>query len=98
MGAEDQVTVQLQTLDGVVSELSAFNADVTAQLDDLEQRIAQLHVQWSGSGAAAHQQAHAEWANGARLMADGVQRLQRAAAAAHAAYAEASRANQALFS
>jgi WXG100 family type VII secretion target len=98
MGAGNEVAVQLHTLDGVVSELGTFNTDVTAQLDDLEKLMTQLHVRWSGSGAAAHRQAHAAWSQGARMMAEGAQRMQRAAASAHAAFADAARSNQAMFS
>ena len=81
MGAGNEVAVQLHKLDDVVSALGAFNSDVTAQLDQLEQRIAQLHLQWAGSAAVAYQQAHAEWSEGARMMAESVQRMQSAAAA-----------------
>ena len=98
MGTGHEVAVQLHKLDDVVSALATFDSDVTAQLDQLEQRIALLHLQWAGSAAVAHQQAHAEWSAGARMMAESVQRMQRAAAATHAAFAEAARSNQAMFS
>lgn len=98
MGAENQVTVQLQTLDDVVAKLGVFGSDITAHLDELEQRVARLHVQWSGVSATAHRKAHEEWSEGARQMADGVQRMQRAAAAAHAAFADAARQNRSMFS
>lgn len=98
MGAENQVTVQLQTLDDVVSKLGAFGSDITAQLDELEQRVARLHVQWSGASATAHRKAHGEWSEGARQMAEGVDRMRRAASSAHAAFTDAARQNKSLFS
>jgi uncharacterized protein YukE len=60
--------------------------------------IARLHNQWSGPAAAAHKQAHSEWAQGAQMMAEGVQRMQRAVSATHSAFENAARSNQALFS
>ena len=98
MGAENQVTVQLQTLDDVVSKLGVFGSDITAHLDELEQRVARLHFQWSGASATAQRKAHEEWSEGARQMAEGVERMRRAAAEAHAAFADAARQNRSMFS
>ncbi|MBI3228242.1 MAG: WXG100 family type VII secretion target [Mycolicibacterium cosmeticum] len=85
-------------LDGLIAALATFSGDIDAQLDELEQRVDGLHVQWSGDAAGAHAKAHAEWEQGALLMAEDVRRLHQASTNAHSAFRSITEANRALFS
>jgi len=94
----NEVTINLAALDNVIGELAKFSTDVTSQLDALEGHIAHLHTRWEGEAANAHANAHAEWEQGARLMAEGIDALRRASVEAHAAFTATVQANRALFS
>ncbi|MEX3738858.1 MULTISPECIES: WXG100 family type VII secretion target [Mycolicibacterium] len=70
MGNE-QVKVNLGSLDQMISELASFDTEIEQQIAALESRVASLHTRWEGDGAAMHAQAQAEWAKGAQLLSDG---------------------------
>lgn len=97
MGNE-QVKVNLGSLDQMITELAGFDAEIEQQIAALESRVASLYTRWEGDAAAKHAQAQAEWAKGAQLLSDGIKGLHRASAAAHRSFQETIAANKARFS
>ncbi|MGX9670660.1 WXG100 family type VII secretion target [Mycobacterium sp. HM-7] len=96
--AGNAVAVNLGELDRFIGQLAAFSRDIDAKVDSLASHIDGLHAQWHGTAAQAHAKAHAEWAQGAQLMSDGIRRLEEASANAHSAFTTTVQANKALFS
>ena len=97
MGNE-QVKVNLGSLDRVIAELAGFDTEIEQQIAALESRVASLHTRWEGDAATKHAQAQAEWTNGAQLLSEGIKGLHRASADAHHRFQEAIAANKARFS
>lgn len=97
MGNE-QVKVNLGSLDQMIAELASFDTEIEQQIAALESRVASLHTRWEGDGATKHAQAQAEWAKGAQLLSDGIKGLHHASAAAHRNFQETVAANKARFS
>ncbi len=60
--------------------------------------VAGLHVDWSGTAAAAHAEAHRQWSEGAAMMQDALGKLQPAGKIAHHNYTGAAATNQHMWS
>lgn len=97
MGNE-QVKVNLGSLDQIIAELAGFDTETEQQIAALESRVASLHTRWEGDAAAKHSRAQAEWAKGAQLLSEGMKGLHRASAEAHRSFQETIAANKARFS
>ena len=97
MGNE-QVKVNLGSLDQMIAELAGFDTEIEQQIAALESRVASLHTRWEGDAAAKHAQAQADWTKGARLLSDGIKGLHRASADAYRSFQETIAANKARFS
>lgn len=96
MGNE-QVRVNLGSLDRMIGELAGFDTEIEQQIAALESRVANLHTRWEGDAAAKHAQAQAEWAKGSQLLSEGIKGLHRASADAHRSFQETIAANKARF-
>ncbi|MBY6363162.1 WXG100 family type VII secretion target [Rhodococcoides corynebacterioides] len=89
--------VELDPLLEVVTRLRAVAVTTDRHRADLDARVADLEVVWTGEAAAAHRRSHDAAAAGAREMADGLAAMAEAAHSAHAAYSAAVAANVRMF-
>lgn len=81
--------VDLDHLDDVTTRMRGFAEFVEENLDELERRIADLHLTWSGPASARHAEAHREWDAGARDVREGFSAMEAAAKKAHESYSDA---------
>lgn len=95
---DGRVKVDLARLSGAIDDLQAFDRTIAEELAKLENKIAALHITWSGAAAAKHAAAHAEWREGAQRLVEGISRLGAVSAAAHQDYRSVIEANRARFS
>lgn len=89
----DQYRVDLAHLDAVTSKMEGLNEFVSESLREITERIATVQQGWAGEAADAQATAQAEWDAAAVKVYEGLDRMKRAAAAAHASYSDASAAN-----
>ena len=89
--------VSLPRLDALVTSMATFDAQVEAQIRDLESQMSCLHASWQGEAADAQQQTYAELHAGLAQMRAALVSLRSATAVAHANYAAAVDANQRMF-
>lgn len=66
---------------------------VVDQLAALDAKAKAVMPAWSGEAATAYQTAHAEWADGATDVQDGLVVMEKAAQSAHSNYSTAMAAN-----
>ncbi|MGV9611369.1 WXG100 family type VII secretion target [Nocardia xishanensis] len=85
--------VDLAHLDEVTARIAGLHGFVTESLREIEERIAATQASWTGAAADAHAEAHREWTQAATQMAEGIDTMRAAAAAAHAAYTTAEQTN-----
>ncbi|MGY2007429.1 WXG100 family type VII secretion target [Nocardia gipuzkoensis] len=85
--------VDLAHLDAVTARIGGLAGFTEETFTGVEQRVTALHRTWTGAAAAAHAEAHRDWAEGAADVRDGIAAMRAAAAAAHAAYREAINTN-----
>ncbi|MET4613340.1 WXG100 family type VII secretion target [Rhodococcus sp. PvR044] len=89
--------VDLDELEATAIRIRGFVEHLQDQLDELDRRISDLHVTWSGTAARAHREAHDHWSAGAREMRNGVESMKSAAEQAHSSYSAAVAANLRMF-
>ena len=82
----------------VIERLVRLDAHLEAALAEVEQRVAALHVTWTGDAAQAQRTAHTEWHRGAEQMRAALMRMRAIAVIAHANYAAAAAANVRMWS
>ncbi|MGW5573342.1 WXG100 family type VII secretion target [Nocardia thailandica] len=86
--------VHLDELDQLVSKLSGLSGFINDHLDEIDGKVAGLvGTGWESVAATAYQEAHKQWASGAREFTEGVQSMSNAAKAAHTAYTGAADTN-----
>ncbi len=86
--------VNLDELDHVISRLTALATILTDELASIDSQVTQLDSSsWSGVAAAAHAEAHAQWAQSATQFNDGVQEMRNVARHAHEQYTKAQTTN-----
>jgi WXG100 family type VII secretion target len=77
----------------VVQRLGALDAHLQSVLAQVERRVDELHLTWSGEAAQAQRATHDEWQRGAAQMRAGLATMRSIAATAHANYVAAATAN-----
>lgn len=85
--------VDLDELRRSVDEMTRCGAALDVLLDDLADRIADLHLTWSGEAATAQADAQAAWEAGFREMRAALAAMRAAADTAHGNYGNAVAAN-----
>jgi WXG100 family type VII secretion target len=81
---------KLDVLAGRIRGLAGFIAD---QLAAIDQKAKAAEAVWTGSAAAAYNEAHAEWLAGATDINEGLTAVQEAVKHAHESYTGAVAAN-----
>ncbi|MFQ6397074.1 WXG100 family type VII secretion target [Nocardia sp. KC 131] len=85
--------VDLDHLDNVTARIAGLSGFLEESLSGVDQRMAAMHLTWSGAAADQHAEAHREWATGAADARDGIELMRKAAVAAHGAYSDGIAAN-----
>jgi WXG100 family type VII secretion target len=85
--------VDLDELLRSIDEMARTGRALDALLDDVTDRLASLHLTWSGEAAVAQDAAQAEWEAGFREMRAALAQMRRAADTAHGNYGSAALTN-----
>jgi len=80
-------------LDGIIDQITRFDSQMEAALDEVDARINRLHATWTGEAADQHRRAHDEWQRGAAEMRAALAAMRANAATARANYTNAITAN-----
>lgn len=78
--------VDLDLLEETIAAMAACGQALDELLDEVEQRVVELHGTWSGSAASAQAAAQEAWESGFRAMRDGLAVMRAAGDAAGASY------------
>jgi len=78
-----------------MAEFQRYAENVLSEIDSL---VSNLHATWTGEGAAAHAEAHRQWARGEAMMREALAQLRAAAHTAHGNYTGAMSTNFAMWS
>ncbi len=87
-----------QALADAVQRMSEFSRYAESTLAEIDSLVSNLHSTWTGSGAAAHAEAHRHWARGEAMMREALAQLRAAGETAHGNYTGAMSTNLAMWS
>ncbi|WP_066917729.1 WXG100 family type VII secretion target [Mycobacterium interjectum] len=90
--------VDPQALADAVQRMSEFARYAEGMLAEIDSLVSALHSTWTGSGAAAHAEAHRHWARGEAMMREALARLRAAGETAHGHYTGAMATNLGMWS
>ena len=90
--------VDPEALADAVRRMAEFGRRTEDMLGEIDSLVKDLHVMWTGEGAAAHAEAHRHWARGEAMMREALTRLRAAGATAHRNYTGAMSANAGMWS
>jgi WXG100 family type VII secretion target len=94
----DGFAVEPEAIADAVQRMTDFQRAAEALLAEIDATVKNLHVIWSGEGAAGQAEAHRRWTRGAAMMREALDQLHRAGAGAHGNYTGAITANQKMWS
>ncbi|CAM4357996.1 WXG100 family type VII secretion target [Mycobacterium basiliense] len=69
-----------------VERMAEFGRHAESLIAEIESLVSNLHVTWTGEGAAAHAEAHRHWATSEAMMREALAQLRVAGRGAHANY------------
>ncbi|HYB36841.1 MAG TPA: WXG100 family type VII secretion target [Mycobacterium sp.] len=82
----DAFRVDPEALADAVERMGEFLRYAESMLAEIDSLVTNLHVTWSGEGAAAHAAAQRHWARGEAMMREALDQLQTAGTTAHSNY------------
>ncbi|HZC51503.1 MAG TPA: WXG100 family type VII secretion target [Mycobacterium sp.] len=94
----DAFQVDADALADAVERMSEFQRYAESMLSEIDSLASNLHVTWTGEGAAAHAEAHRHWAQGEAMMREALAQLRIAAHTAHGNYTGAMAKNLSMWS
>ncbi|KZM75757.1 WXG100 family type VII secretion target [Nocardia terpenica] len=89
--------VDLDGMQTLIDKAAGLEKRIDDRLRDIQKRIKDLHVDWTGQAAAAHTEAAAEWVAGAAKMNTALGDLRKALDRARVAYQAAGRTNHGMW-
>ncbi|ORW29264.1 secretion protein [Mycobacterium paraense] len=89
--------VDPQALADAVRRMAEFARYAESTLAEIDSLVGTLHSTWTGSGAAAHAEAHRHWARGEAMMREALAQLRAAGETAHGNYTGAMSTNVAMW-
>lgn len=92
-----RLVVDLDGLADLVDRMQLFADQLARTRDDADQRVAHLHLRWTGEAADQQAQAHQAWAHAASELQAALVVLRSIATTAHGNYASASAANRRMW-
>jgi WXG100 family type VII secretion target len=90
--------VDPDALADAVQRMAGFQRHAESMLTEIDSLVTNLHATWSGEGAAAHAEAHQNWAAGEAMMREALAQLKAAGATAHRNYTGAIAKNLGMWS
>jgi WXG100 family type VII secretion target len=94
----EQFAVDPEAIADALDRMTDFQRTAEALLSEIDTSVKNLHLTWSGDGAAAHSEAHDSWTTGAAMMREALGQLRTAGSGAHGNYTDAIAANQKMWS
>lgn len=91
-------SVDPQALADAVERMAEFGRYTESMLAEIDTLVSDLHVTWTGQGAAAHAEAHGHWARGEAMMREALAKLRAAGTTAHGNYTGAMAKNLGMWS
>lgn len=92
MGSSDY-RVDLTGMQALVDQAADLEKRIEERVRDIQSRITDLHINWTGRVSDAHRAAATEWASGASEMNAALGELRQALSRARSAYHSASQTN-----
>ncbi len=89
--------VDLDALQAFVEQLAAFDRAAERRIAEVDRRVNDLHVDWSGADAAAQLANHQQWMDGVAEMRKAQEALEEAASKAHRNYRGVGEHNQRMW-
>jgi WXG100 family type VII secretion target len=93
-----RLRVDLARLDDLVRQMETVAAQLNQVCGEVDTRVQQAHVIWTGRAAVAQLTAHSRWTAGAAEVQEALDSLRAVAATAHGNYAAAVQANRRMWS
>jgi WXG100 family type VII secretion target len=90
--------VDPDALADAVERMSEFQRYAESMLSEIDSLVSNLHITWTGEGAAAHAEAHRRWNQGEATMREALAQLRDAAHGAHDNYTGAIAKNLSMWS
>jgi WXG100 family type VII secretion target len=94
----DQFAVEPEAIADALDRMTDFQSAAEGLLAEIDTTVKNLHVTWSGEGAAGHAEAHERWSRGAAMMRAALDQLHKAGTGAHGNYTGVVAANQKMWS
>ncbi|MGL4305017.1 MAG: WXG100 family type VII secretion target [Mycobacteriaceae bacterium] len=92
-----EFVVDLDHLLVIIDQMDAFNRKAEHWCADVDTRVAQMHVNWSGQSAQAQKAAHDQWVAGVTHMREALQGLRSVGMGAHENYSQAVISNEQMW-
>lgn len=93
-----RLVVDLDQLAEAVGRMERFQQHLVRTHDEVERRVRDMHVVWTGEAAVAQSVAQQHWAAASHDLQDALAALRSIASTAHTNYAAAAAANQRMWS
>lgn len=87
-----------EALADAVQRMAEFQRYAESMVAEIDTLVTNLHATGSGTGAAAHAEAHRHWARGEAMMREALAQLQTAGTTAHGNYTGVMAKNQGMWS
>ncbi|MBU3066406.1 WXG100 family type VII secretion target [Nocardia sp. NEAU-G5] len=89
--------VDLAELQSLIDDAKRLDAQIEARADAIRRQVDQLHVQWTGAAATAHQHFVDRWTADTAAMREALTTLQAALTRAHGNYSGAVDVNKGMW-
>ncbi|UGT60308.1 WXG100 family type VII secretion target [Nocardia asteroides] len=93
MSGDNSYRVNLTQLDEAITTMAAFGTEVEGWLQEVDAKVAELHLSWSSPAAQAQRDVHDRWLAGAEEMRENLDELRAVARRAHTSYTTAVQTN-----
>jgi WXG100 family type VII secretion target len=93
-----RLVVDLDQLAAAVQRMERFQEHLVRTHDEVERRVRDMHIAWTGEAAAAQSVAQQHWTAASHEVQDALAALRSIASTAHANYTAAASANQRMWS
>ncbi|MFE2959512.1 WXG100 family type VII secretion target [Nocardia tengchongensis] len=89
--------VDLGGLQHLIDGAAKLDSTIEARISAIEQRVNELHMDWSGESARAHRAAHDDRVAAVAVMREALRALREKLASAHAAYGTVGATNASMW-
>ncbi|MFE3988274.1 WXG100 family type VII secretion target [Nocardia tengchongensis] len=93
----DGYRTDLNEMRRLIDRATKIETTIEKRLDDIEKRVAALHIQWSGVAAEAHSAAHDRWIRATREMHQALTDLRTGTDRAHGVYTDVVATNRKMW-